>query len=415
LARWIAFIGLLIGLVCSRASAAVTLALVIPSGATSESSRLYNDLLQEFRKAEPDIHVEFTPLVNWDDVVGVVRRLAEQRKPAVFVAEVSETLELEKLGLIEPFQNVLNKFDGADLFVASITPEFLGNSYCRTRKLCGPPFIRSMPVAFYNLDKLKVIGLTEGQLPATWDELEAALAKLQVRYHQAPFCFGGDWYDYLFEATVLQSGGALMDFEKNKIVLDSTKAIEALNFWKRLKDKGLLIRMNNWKSTVNAFAAGYCMVTYYSSGGLETVRARAKFSWAADMLPRNKQYGVAVGGGNLYVAAGMNAEEQRAALQLAKFLYKPSVQARISAATGFFPVVNAAFAEPEFKERYTNNVSFSRVQRQLKYAKPKIMAADNLKMRAILKHAIDKSLNEGVEPAVALRQAQQELHQLAID
>jgi sn-glycerol 3-phosphate transport system substrate-binding protein len=413
LRRWIAFIGLLVGLLFSRTSAAVTLTLIIPSGATSESSRLYHDLLQEFKKAEPNIHVEFTPLIRWDDVVDAVRQLQVQRKATVFVAEVSETLELEELGLIEPFENVLNKLGGADAFVASITPEFLGNSYCKTRKLCGPPFIRSMPVAFYNLDRLKEVGLTEDQLPTTWDELETMLVKLQARYRQAPFCFGGDWYDYLFEATVLQSGGALMDFEQNKIVLNSAKAIEALSFWKRLKDKGLLIRMNNWKSTVNAFAAGYCMVAYYSSGGMETVRSRAKFSWAADMLPRNKQYGVAMGGGNLYFSAGMNVEEQRAALQLAKFLYKPLVQARISVATGFFPVVSAAIAEPEFKEHYFNDPSFSRVQRQLKYAKPKIMAANNLKMRAILKSAIDKSLNEGVAPEIALRQAQQEIRQLA--
>jgi ABC-type glycerol-3-phosphate transport system substrate-binding protein len=100
-------------------------------------------------------------------------------------------------------------------------------------------------------------------------------------------------------------------------------------------------------------------------------------------------------------------------LQLAKFLYKPLVQARISVATGFFPVVSAAIAEPEFKEHYFNDTSFSRVQRQLKYAKPKIMAANNLKMRAILKSAIDKSLNEGVAPEIALRQAQQEIRQLA--
>jgi sn-glycerol 3-phosphate transport system substrate-binding protein len=394
---------MILALGAGQPAAAVTLSLVVPSGATSEASRLYQNLAIEFEKKEPGIQVEFIPLNNWDDVVGTVQRLQEQGKKTVFVAEVSETLELEKLGLIEPFENALAKSEASDLSLGSFIPAFLGNSYCRTNQFCGPPFVRSMPVALYNLDKLKEAGAGKDQLPNTWSELETLLAKLQARFGQAPFCFGGEWYDYLFEATVLQSGGALSDGQR--IVLDSPEAIEALAFWKRLKEKKLLVRMNNWKSTINAFAAGHCMVTYYSSGGLETVRSRAAFSWAADMLPRNKTYGVALGGGNLYLGAGLNGAEQQAAMKLAGFLYAPAIQARISAATGFFPVVHGS--DGEIKERY--QVHAPRLHRQLKFARAKLMTANNLKVRTILKQAIDKSLDQGVAPAVALKQAQQEV------
>lgn len=403
--KWITCAALAIGM--ARPGAAVTLNFVLPSGATSEASRLYQNLAKEFERGEPGIRVEFLPLNNWDDVIGTVQRLHEQGKKTVFVAEVSETLELERLGLIEPFDNVLGRDSAAELSMSIFIPAFLGNSYCRTNQFCGPPFVRSMPIALYNLDKFREVYPGRSQLPATWSDLEAVLAKLKGKFGHPPFCFGGEWYDYLFEATVLQSGGSLMDGQY-KVQLDTPEAIEALAFWKRLKDKKLLVRMNNWKSTINAFTSGHCMVTYYSSGGMETVRSKAAFAWAAEMLPRNKAYGVAMGGGNLYVGAGMNGTEQRAALKLAAFLYTPAVQARISTATGFFPVVHGS--DGELKGRYLDYAP--RIFQQFKYAKAKLAVAHNLKMRAILKQAIDQALDQGMAPATALKQAQQQIAEL---
>lgn len=82
----------------------------------------------------------------------------------------------------------------------------------------------------------------------------------------------------------------------------------------------------------------------------------------------------------------------------------------ISAATGFFPAVDAAFLEPELRERCTSEEAFVRVQQQLKYAKPKLMSVDNLAVRNILKKAIDRTLEEG-GPKTALSDVQAEVDQ----
>lgn len=393
--------------------APVQLKFIVPSGATSETSRLYSNLVHEFEAQQPAIDVQFLPLHNWDDVIDKVRRLPPDGRAAVFVAEVSETLELDRLGLIAPLGDLLAKYGNEKAFIAPLMPEFLGNSYCRNGKFCGPPFMRSTPVVLYNLEKLRAIGVDQDSLPANWSEFEAMLGKLQARSQQPPFCLGGDWYDYLFEAMVRQSGGTLMDLEHGKATLATPEAIEALAFWKRLKDQHYLTRMNTWKATLNGFVGGYCAVSYYSSGGLETVRAKARFAWMADILPKNKNYAVPAGGGNLYVANNMSEAEQKAALKLIAFLYQPSVQARISASTGFFPAVGSAFAEPVLASRYTREEAFIRVRGQLKYAKPRLMGADNLRLRAILKQAIDRVLNDGMDPAASLRLAQRDADRLA--
>jgi sn-glycerol 3-phosphate transport system substrate-binding protein len=209
---------------------------------------------------------------------------------------------------------------------------------------------------------------------------------------------------------VRQAGGSL--FDGARVTFATREASEALHYWKRLKDLKLLRRANNWKATLNGFIAGYYPVTYYSSGGMETVRTNARFAWMADMLPKKKNYGVAVGGGNLYISANLSQGQQEVALKLARFLLRPSVQARISAATGFFPAVDAAFMEAELKERYASEEAFVRVRQQLRYAKPKLMSVDNLKVRNILEKAIDRTLDEGVAPELALRDAQAEVDKL---
>jgi ABC-type glycerol-3-phosphate transport system substrate-binding protein len=395
-----------------HAAPAQNLKFIVPSGATSEGSRLYLNLVREFERSEPGAHIEFLPLSSWDEVVASVREMQlHGRSSGLFVAEVSETLELENLGLIVPFEDVLQAHGGnLGEFLAPLSREFLGNSYCLSKKFCGPPFLRSMPVALYNLDQLRLAGIDSAHLPDDWRETEVLLGKLQRRLRQEPFCLGGDWYDYLFEAAVRQAGGSL--FDGARVTLATREAAEALHFWKRLKDLKLLRRANNWKATLNGFIAGYYPVTYYSSGGMETVRANARFAWMADMLPKKKNYGVAVGGGNLYISAKLSHGQQKVALKLARFLLRPSVQARISAATGFFPTVDAAFSEAELKTRYASEEAFVRVRQQLKYAKPKLMSVDNLKVRNILKKAIDRTLDDGVAPEVALTDAQAEVDKL---
>src|SRR5262249_37034289 len=160
----------------------------------------------------------------------------EHDRGMVFVAEVSETLELEKLGLIAPIEDLLDRFDNSKGFIAQLQPEFLGNSYCSDKKFCGPPCVRSTPVALYNVDHLRQPGLPVAPLPTTWDGLEALLMRLSAKLQRPPFCFGGDWYDYLFEATVREAGGSLFDERSNKVTLATPEALAALQFWKRLKD-----------------------------------------------------------------------------------------------------------------------------------------------------------------------------------
>jgi sn-glycerol 3-phosphate transport system substrate-binding protein len=386
--------------------AATRLEFTVPSAATSEATRAFYLLIREFQQANPDIEVALTPISDWDEVAA--RALAarrEGRSGGLFVAEVSTTVELVAADAVQALDKAMGPAE-FDKFKARLIPSFTGNSSVKGVFYC-PPFMRSLPVAFYNMDKLTAAGVAH--LPATWDELEAALAKVKAHSGQAPFAFGGDWYDYLFEATVLSAGGRLWSPETGKVSLDGPEAVEALRFWKRLKDKGLMVRTQLWKATINGFADGAYAVTYYSSGGMSQAAEKARFHWMADGLPKAKVNAVAQGGGNLCLSSGLAPEQRAAALRFVNFLYSPGAQATISKWSGFFPVVDAAFDEPVLAERFAKEEPFRRVRAQLPTAQSKLMAMDGLKVRGILKAAIDRSLDEGMEPAASLARAQKEV------
>jgi sn-glycerol 3-phosphate transport system substrate-binding protein len=404
---------LLLWAVCWPLSAqALTLRVTIPSGATSETTRMFANLFHQFEESEPGVKIDFCPLTDWDDVVKEIQdRVDKGQSAGLFVAELSETLELERKKLITPFGAVLS--GNANEFTDRFIPEFLGNSYCSTKEFCGPPFVRSTPVALYNLDNFRSIGLDKDHLPTTWGELKSALEKLAAgQKGPPPFALGGDWYDYLFEAMVRQAGGLLQDPQSLRVSFDTPEAVEALTFWKQLKDENLLRRTHNWKSALNAFCSGLAAVTYYSSGGMDTVQQKADFPWMADRLPKNKIYSVAYGGGNLYLGPNLSQEERQAALKLTNFLYSPHIQAQISVGSGFFPVVKRAFDDPLLKERYDTVEAYKRIKRQLQYAHPKLMTINFIEIRNILKRAIDRTLDNGQDAKQSLDQAQQEADQL---
>jgi ABC-type glycerol-3-phosphate transport system substrate-binding protein len=82
--RAVALGGVAAGLLASPAGHAVTLKFVVPSGATSEASKVYFSLANEFEKSEPGVKVEFKALNNWDDVIGTVKDDVEKNKAPAY-------------------------------------------------------------------------------------------------------------------------------------------------------------------------------------------------------------------------------------------------------------------------------------------------------------------------------------------
>lgn len=388
------------------------LSFYVPSGATTENSRMYLELVRQFEQEHPEAQVRFVPMESYNEVLETVLTLHQQGVGDwVAVVEVSELMTLKDAGAVLNLDDrIAAEPGGRGMFLQRFLPVFLTNCRGEDGTYYALPFYRSTPIIYYNLDMLRQAEVDEHKLPTTWDELENLLERLKASTGRPPFGLAPTWHEWIFEAFVRQNGGALANESNTQVLFDHPKTIETLAFWKRLKEKGLLEQFpRTWKATLKSFALQQRYpVIYYSTGGMELVNREAGFDWATGIMPKNTTFGTPIGGANIFISTLNTSAQQQLAWELVQYVLQPHIQAQISSQSGYFPVRFDAFDDPLIKERYQTQGNFRRARQQLEFAYPKIMTHHYQEIRKILQHAIDQALAEGVPPDQSLRTAQKE-------
>ncbi len=388
------------------AKSLTTLQVYIPSGVTSNLTKIYNKMIKDFEEKNSNIKIIFNPKNSYEQTQEVLLNLTNKKQSAgVVIVELSELLTLVENNSVIP----LNLFIDEDKkLLDTFIPKFLKNSYGNDGKIYGLPIFRSTPIIYYNMDILKQIGITQSQLPKNWDKLKETLQKIKNHTDEIPMILPDQWYDWLFESFVFQSGGALNNSDNSNVQFNHPSTIEALKFWKELIDKGLMKRrIGSWKSAINLFANGKYPVVYYSTAGMGKLEKENKINWTTTIMPKNKVYGTTVGAASIFLSNYMKDDEKKAAWKFTKFLLAQKQQVKISLASGYLPVIKSAYSDTKLEQRY-KLYSFSQAKKQLKYAYPKIMVKNYSKIREILKKAINRSLNKGMSPKQSLDIAQKE-------
>ncbi len=394
---------------CTAIGASINIPIFIPSGATAEVSRLYLNLIQRFQNDHPHINVSFKPTTNYNKLLrNVIERHKKGKINGVIVAEISELFTLKASNIVVPLEKFIYRAQKSNIpFLRSFYPEFLENSRDQNGRVYGLPFYRSTPIIYYNLDVLAKAGIHKKDLPKTWTELKVLLLHLKKVNGTPPLGFSGTWYDWIFEAFVRQNGGKLSELQNTRVMFDQPATIEALEFWHELSQLKLIQRIHDWKATLNSFVQrAQFPVMYYSVGGLETVRKKAKFAWTVGLMPINKSKLTPLGGANIFISSGMTKNEEDAAWKLIRFLLQPDVQIEISYATGYFPVLKRTLNDPIILRRNQLFQPYSVAYRQLFFGRAKVMTKNFMHIREILKEAIDSTLDNDVPPAQSLGLAQ---------
>lgn len=396
----------------------ISIPFYIPSGATTETSRLYASFVKNFEKENPNIDIIFSPDSSYDVVLEKILYLAKKNMGfGVAVVEISELLTLKDHEAIISLEKLIaHETEGAELFLSKFVQGFLANSFADDGKLYGLPIFRSTPIIYYNMDILNNSGITIEQLPKNWEELTITLQRIKLSTGKPPLELASTWYDWLFEAFVRQNGGSLSNSSNTQVYFDAKETVETLEFWKMLQDKGLMKRNRKaWKTIINGFKEGLYPIIYYSSGGMSLlydyeIKGKLKFNWMTDIMPKNKYYNCPVGAANIFISANMSIPEVQASWKFIKYLLKPDIQAHISINSGYFPVISSAFSDPILIERYSRE-QFIRAKNQLEYASGKIMTRNFNMIRQILKDAIDRTLDYNMPAEKSLEIAQREAQQ----
>jgi ABC-type glycerol-3-phosphate transport system substrate-binding protein len=147
----------------SLASAAETkIPFYVPSGATTEMSRMYFYMIKQFEQENPEIDVIFKPKQNWNEVLATVLEATSKGQSAgVAVVEISELLTLKDAHAVIPLDELMEEEPGGrEAFLKPIIVEFLANSYGDDGRFYGLPLMRSTPIIYYNMDMLKKAGIS---------------------------------------------------------------------------------------------------------------------------------------------------------------------------------------------------------------------------------------------------------------
>ncbi len=386
--------------------------IITPAQSAFEITKQLKAIVDAFNEKyiKDNIAISLEDVTNWEEVVTEVQRRRNKNKTAgIIIAQPQAIQELIATGGITGLDGVVSTNT-----VNSLRSKF-GDNNCRECNKYSIPFLRSVPVMYYNIPKLNEIlpnyktGGCYNDLPEKWiGELEPLLRAYRAATGEKspePLLISGEQYEWLFETMVVQWGGSL---ERNgQIKLNSEEAIKVLTLWQEWSNEGLMKIADTEKATLNSFIHGYNPIICHSSGSIGEVKSNQAFEYKVGALPRHTgRSSVLHEGVNLYISMYMDDKQKEVAKRFIEFLYDIDVQKQISFESGYLSSVTSSIQNNEdeylemVKDEYKN------------YAEPRMMPKHHTEVYRILREAIKKVTDNGYDPRSALDEAQKNVSQL---
>ncbi|MBW1971410.1 MAG: ABC transporter substrate-binding protein [Spirochaetes bacterium] len=401
----------------------VTLKFYYPVGVSGPLVKVINGMVAKFEKQNPDIDIEPIYAGNYNQTMQKVQTaVMGGNPPDVAVVEISELYSLLAMDAIIPLDKYINK-EGGKEFLNNFFKAFLGNAYGTDGKIYGFPFQRSTPVFYWNkdmfkraADKLKAKGLDPNRAPITWDELVEYSKALTIRKGDKVKQYGliipGGWNDWIFEAFARQNGSQLMLADGKTVTFDTPENLEALKLWVDLMRKYKTCPvLRPWNITPDDFIGEVTAMMYYSTGGMAKIRKTAKFNFGVAFMPKKKQFGTPVGGGDFHIFKKIPKSHQDAAWKFIKFMTNPEMAGYWSRESGYIAVNKKSYQQPEMIAFLKKYPQMTVARDQLKYAYPKMMAVNYQKIRNAMTTNLDAALEGTKTPEQALKDAQREMEE----
>ena len=399
----------------TAAQAAVELNMYYPVAVGGPITKVIDDMIAEFEKANPDIKVKAVYAGNYDDTrVKALAAIKANQPVQLSVLFSIDVFELIDQDVILPFDDVVTSAEDKQ-WLASFYPALMENSKAKG-KIWGIPFQRSTIVMYHNKDAFKDAGLDPNKPPATWDEMAAMAQKLTKKDASGNVTRWGvhipsTGYAYwMFQALCIQNGLELMNPDGNQTYFDKPEVVAALQYWRDLavKHKAMPEGTIDWGTLRQKFLEGATAIMWHTTGNLTAVREGAKFDFGVSMLPASKRRGSPTGGGNFYLFKKASKAEQEAALKFIKFMTAPELTARWSIATGYVATRADAY-ETQTLKKYVSEFPAAAVPRdQFQYSVAELAVHENARVKKFLDDAIQSVLTGAKPPKEALDSAQQQ-------
>ncbi|WP_417682728.1 ABC transporter substrate-binding protein [Roseibium sp.] len=396
------FVSVLPGVIsAARAAGPVKLEFMYPVGVSGDINKIISGMIADFNAQHEGIEVEAIYAGSYDNTEQkVITSIGVGTPPALWLPINSALQTFLGMDALEDVTELAKSDDIYDDFL----PGFLSTCISDDR-LYGLPYQPSTPVLYYNKDAFAQAGVATA--PETWDELLEVAKALTVRENDElkrwGLTIGGGWHDWMFEGYCRQNG--LVPWEKDQVLFDRPEAVEALQFWFKMAQEGVMPRASTWQGSANDFMAGTTAMLYHSTGSLTNLRTSSPFEVGVAFMPKKKTYGAAQGGGPLMIAKKQSDAKKEAAWTFARWMTNTENQAKWSRATGYLAVRKSSWESPEMQS-YIEEVPQAKVALdQSDFSGAFLQVPAYHRVREFLKSALDRTLAGEVEAGAALAEA----------
>lgn len=269
---------------------------------SGDSEARLNEIVDNFEAANPDIKIEVTakPGEYIDLLQQMIADLAAGNNPPDvlmggfnlmnYIATELKPNHIDDIApSAEAYEALTQKFDPAILNLGKVDGEMV----------CVP-FCMSNMVMFVNMDILREAGLSEDDIPDTWDEVFEVGAVIKEKTDK--YTIGMQMLDTWPDLTLIFSnGGKLLNDDNTKVAFNNPEAVEAIEMWQKLYSEGLIPVCTDNELFADfiagemAFYCGSCMK-------LSSIAAGANFELQVAMNPAftGKQRALPAGGAGIF-------------------------------------------------------------------------------------------------------------------
>lgn len=329
-------------------------------------------LIEQFHAEEPRYRIDATYQGDYFEALAKVRTAIAAGAAPALTHVVGEVVPyLAEAGAITP----LDAFSGGEDF--GLVPElaqekaYLGGG---SRPLWALPFNRSTPIAYFNRNVFRELGL---QPPKTWEELRAVATAGMVRsggeVKRWGFACPVDWW--FWAALVGQAGGAVIDPD-GTATLGGEAGVRAIELWQAMVREERTMKpppgrdYNAWDAVNADFLSQRAAMIWTSTAYLRYLEENARFEVGAAPLPRDVRASVPVGGTMFVMPRGAPKDAQIAAFTFLRWMMRPAQANAWATRTGYIPISREGIAELTRSGHYAKHPNDRVAMDQLAFAAP---------------------------------------------
>jgi multiple sugar transport system substrate-binding protein len=274
-----------------------------PGGGVATQSKWFEDMVKSWNDThDAKVELVYVPNNAYMDGTKLPTAFASGAGPDLFIISPGDFLRYYNGGVLLDLTPHIEKAAQDDLFSGVIANRMVDG------KIYGLPMEVEPMAMYYSVDAFNEIGLSDKDVPKTWDELLTIGKKLTndkrfgVLFDTSPGYYQNfTWYPFLWQ------GGGEIQTKDGKSAFNSPAAVQALKFWQDAVNMGVSPRKplggGGWDVVPN-LGSGYCAMQNVGIWAIAQLHEGApNFKYGIFKLPTppGGKY-TTVGGGWAFVA-----------------------------------------------------------------------------------------------------------------